>query len=280
VTDFATVSALTRTNARRWTGSVTPDWAQGRTTYGGLVAAIAARAAAEVAGPERPIRTMDIAFVAPLPAGGIGVDVDVLGSGRAVTQLGVSLHSGDAPAARVHVVAGAPRPSAVRVCPAPTALTPGEPLEQGMDLPYRPGITPVFTQQFQYRWVSKTSPFTGGGPETALIDGWMRHRTPAAGMPALVALLDAWPPAVLPMLTGPTPVSTVRWAIHLAGPGLDAPAEPGLDAPAGEPWVWYEARTVSAEAGYATAQASMYTAAGRLLAWSEQLITVYDRPDR
>ena len=38
-----------------------------------------------------------------------------------------------------------------------------------------------------------------------------------------------------------------------------------------------QARTVRCADGYATAYASMF-AEGRLLAWSEQLITVYDNP--
>jgi hypothetical protein len=89
---------------------------------------------------------------------------------------------------------------------------------------------------------------------------------------------------VLPMANGPIPASTVRWAIQLASPDQVWAAVPdGLDAglitpfDADKQWVWYEARTVQCADGYATAYASMF-AEGRLLAWSEQLITVYDRP--
>jgi hypothetical protein len=34
-----------------------------------------------VAGPDRPLRTLDVAFVAPLPPGPVAVDAEVLGGG-------------------------------------------------------------------------------------------------------------------------------------------------------------------------------------------------------
>jgi acyl-CoA thioesterase len=87
----------------------------------------------------------------------------------------------------------------------------------------------------------------------------------------MLALLDAYPPSVLPMLTRPAPGSTVRWAVHLAAPSA-VDLQP-VDA--GKQWFWYEARTVQAGEGYATSCATLHTDSGRLLAWSEQLIAVY-----
>jgi acyl-CoA thioesterase len=282
MTDFSTAVELTPAGERRWTANLTDDWAQGRTSFGGLLAALAARAAVEVAGADRPLRTLDVAFVAPLPSGPVELDVEVLGAGKAVTQLAVSIRSGGVLGCRVHVVAGAARVSALRVDAAPTELSAElaevDPAEQGIQFPYLPGLTPAFTQHIEYRWCSDAFPFTGGGPETARISGWARHRTAAEGLEAAIALLDAWPPVVLPMASGPTPGSTVRWAIHLAGPSqLSEPGEPAF-ANVGKQWFWYEARAVSCADGYATGYASMFTEDGRLVAWSEQLMAVYDRP--
>jgi acyl-CoA thioesterase len=284
MTDFNTAAHLTAIGDLRWTADLPADWAQGRTTFGGLIGALAARAATLAVGAERPLRSLDLAFIAPLPAGPVEVDVEVLGAGKAVTQLSVSFRSGGVLGARVHVVAGASRVSALRVDTGPTEMVEGDPGEQGVDLPYVRGVMPDFGQHLEYRWCSMAFPFTGGGPETARVNGWARHRTAAEGLEAMIALLDAWPPVVLPMANGPVPASTVRWAIQLASPdqawpagstGPDAPFDATVDA--GKQWVWYEARTVQCADGYATAYASMF-AEGRLLAWSEQLITVYDRP--
>ena len=284
MTDFSTAMQLTSIGDLRWTADLPADWAQGRTTFGGLIGALAARAATLAVGAQRPLRSLDLAFIAPLPAGPVEVDVELLSVGKAVTQLAVSFRSGGVLGARVHVVAGASRVSALRVDTGPTEMVEGDPAEQGLELPYVPGVMPEFGQHMEYRWCSEGFPFTGGGPETARLNGWARHRTAAEGLEAMVALLDAWPPVVLPMAKGPIPASTVRWAIQLASPdhagavvpdGLDA----GLSTPfdADKQWVWYEARTVQCADGYATAYASMFVE-GRLLAWSEQLITVYDRP--
>jgi acyl-CoA thioesterase len=245
-----------------------------------LIGALAARAATLAVGVERPLRSLDLAFIAPLPAGAVEVDVEVLGAGKAVTQLTVSFRSGGVLGARVHVVAGASRVSALRVDTGPTEMVEGDPAEQGIELPYVPGVMPEFGQHLEYRWCSEAFPFIGGGPETARLNGWARHRTAAEGLAAMVALLDAWPPVVLPMASGPVPASTVRWGIQLASPGqawTAAPSGPDATFDADKQWVWYEARTVQCADGYATAYASMF-AEGRLLAWSEQLITVYDRP--
>jgi len=272
MTDFSTALELTALGEQRWAAELPSDWAQGRTTFGGLIAALAARAAILVVGEQRPLRTLDLAFVSPLPAGPAEVDVEVLSAGKAVTQLVVSVRSGGTLGARVHVVAGAARPSGLRVETGPTEMVAGDPAEQGLALPYLAGITPAFGQHLEYRWCSETFPFTGGGPETARVIGWVRHRTPAHGLEAKLALLDAWPPVILRMASGPIPASTVRWAIHLAATDdLEAGSE--VD----RPWVWYEARAVQCADGYATAYASMY-AGDRLLAWSEQLIVVYDKP--
>jgi acyl-CoA thioesterase len=274
MTDFSTAAEITPVGERRWTANLPGDWAQGRTSFGGLLAAMAASAAVQVLGPERPLRSLDVAFVAPLAAGPVELDVEVLGAGKAVTQLVVSIRSGPVLGCRVHVVAGAARVSALRIDAVPTELVEGDPAEQGIEFPYLPGLTPEFVQHVEHRWCSDAFPFTGGGPETARIDGWVRHRTAADGLPAMIALLDAWPPVVLPMVTGPAPASTVRWAIQLAGPSeLNMVAL----ADAGKQWFWYEARAVTCADGYFTAQASIY-AEGRLMAWSEQLMAIYDRP--
>jgi Thioesterase-like superfamily len=317
MTDFATAMQLTPIGERRWSATVTADWGQGRTTFGGLLAALAARVAVQVVGAERPIRTMDVAFLAPIPPGPVEVDVELLGEGKAVSQLAVSLRSGGplgVLGCRVHVVAGAARVSALRVDAAPSELLEGDPAGQGLDFPYLPGVMPEFCQHIEYRWCSEAFPFSGGGPETARLKGWARHRIPVQGVEATVALLDAWPPVVLPMTRRPTPASTVRWALHLADPNgfdlngsepngfepngfdlngvepngfgdegdgladepIEGVADPSADA--GSPWYWYEAQTVQCADGYASACAAMYSG-GRLLAWSEQLIAIYDRPE-
>jgi len=84
----------------------------------------------------------------------------------------------------------------------------------------------------------------------------------------VVCNLPGWEgPTVLPMASGRMPASTVRWSAHLL-----EPVPPGEE----KGWFWYEARTVHSGGGYATSFARLYSG-GRLVVWSEQLMTVYDR---
>jgi acyl-CoA thioesterase len=267
VTTFEETAALTPAGDGRWTATLAPDWTQGRTIFGGLQAALAASAAQEVAGPDRPLRTLDVGFPAPLAAGPVEVEAELLSRGGSATQLQVSLRQDGVVGCRVYVVAGAERESAIVVPGRPPSNAPGDPGEQGVEFSYVEGRMPVFTQHLELRWCSDAFPFTGAGPEGAVVDGWCRHRTPASGLGAVLGVLDAWPPSVLPMVSGRAPASTVRWSVHLL-----EPVPPGEE----KGWFWYEARTVHAGGGYASSYAHLYSG-DRPVAWSEQLMTVYDR---
>src|SRR5258708_7013487 len=106
MTDFLAATALVPAGELRWKAFLPEDWSQGRTTFGGVVGALAAEAAAQVAGEHRPVRSLDVAFVAPLPFGAVELEAEVLGEGRSVIQLAVSVRSGELLGARAHVVAG------------------------------------------------------------------------------------------------------------------------------------------------------------------------------
>ena len=86
MTTFEEAAALTRLDDDRWSATFPADWAQGRTMFGGLQAALATTVAQEVAGPERPLRTLDVGFVAPMTAGPGTLEAEVLGSGRSATS--------------------------------------------------------------------------------------------------------------------------------------------------------------------------------------------------
>jgi acyl-CoA thioesterase len=270
MTSFETASAVTRTGDTTWSATLPADWAQGRTTFGGLQAALATAVAAEVAGPDRRVRTLDVGFAAPLPAGPVEIAAEVLGSGRSATQVQVTLRQDGVLGCRAYVVAGADRASSI-VVPGPAPASPADSPEAsedpGTEWPYIEGLMPVFTQHVDLRWCGDAFPFSGAGPESAVIDGWCRHRTPASGLAAVVGMVDAWPPTVLPMASGFAPASTVRWSAHVV-----EPVPPGAE----KGWFRYEGRTVHAADGYSTSYARIYSG-GRLVVWSEQLNMVYDR---
>lgn len=243
---------------------VTPDWMQGRAAFGGLVAAAAMRALVNAVGPERPPRSFSLSFIAPVQAGPATVRPAILRAGRALTHAEARVEQGGELRAVVLAAFGEDRPSDLAL-PLPR-VTPPSPPESGVDLPYIEGVTPRFVSKFQLRWADGAPPFSGA--PTAEFGGWCRHATHAPGLPGLVGLLDAWPAPVLPMLRRPAPASTARWTAHIVGDPNAAPADA---------WYWYTSRALSASAGYASTLNHLYDASGALLAWSEQLVVIFDR---
>lgn len=240
-------------------------WAQGRATFGGLAVALAyERMAAEVS-PERILRSLQVSFVAPVvPGEPAQFQARVLRQGKAVTQvLGEILQAGEPRLVCLASFAGS-RESAVQVAPppAPVAPAPGECLS----LAYIPGVTPEFVRHIDMRWAFGHFPFSGkGGRE---MGGWMRFREPPENFSDahVIALVDAWPPAVLPHLKSMAPSSSLTWSLDILHPRPQlAPGD----------WLLYKAVVDQAGAGYGHTQACVWTASGELVALSRQTVAVF-----
>lgn len=264
MTTFNHVSTWSRRPDGAFEGEIPPEWMQGRAAFGGLVAAAAVRALVDAVGPGRPLRSFSLSFVAPVGPGPTIARPTVLRAGRALTHGEVRVEQGGQLCAVVLAAFGQDRPSDLALPRLHT--TPPSPPEATVDLPYIEGVMPRFVSNFQLRWADGAPPFSGA--PTAEFGGWCRHTTDAPGLPGVIGLLDAWPAPVLPMLRHPAPASTARWTAHIV---TDTAA-----APTGA-WYWYTSRALSAGAGYASTLNHLYDATGALVAWSEQLVVIFDR---
>ena len=124
----------------------------------------------------------------------------------------------------------------------------------------------LFTQHIEMRWAFGNLPFSGkGGRE---MGGWMQFReAPEVFTDAhIVALVDAWPPAVLPHLKDRAPASSLSWALEIVHPR--PVINPG-------DWLLYRATIDQAGAGYGHTHAGIWTASGELVALSRQTVTVF-----
>ncbi|HLV76675.1 MAG TPA: thioesterase family protein [Marinobacter sp.] len=242
-----------------------PSWGQGRATFGGLVAALAFDVMSARVADGRPMRALQVSFVGPVePEVPAVFEAELLREGKAVSQvLGRILQNGE-PRLVCLASFGGSRESAISVGPlaAPEAV----PVEQCQGLPYVKGMTPEFTRHIEMRWAFGGLPFSGtGGRE---MGGWMQFReTPEEFSDAhIVALVDAWPPAILPHLNGPAPASSLSWALEIVHP---RPAlQPG-------DWLLYRATIDQAGAGYGHTHAGIWTSRGELVALSRQTVTVF-----
>jgi len=242
-------------------------WAQGRASFGGLVAALVYEAMRARVAPGRPVRSLAITFVGPAaPDVPISFEAEVLREGKAVSQmLGRAVQNGQV-VTIVQGSFGAARESAIAV--AAEAAPPMKAVEACQELPYVRNVTPEFTRYLAMRWGLGGLPFTNNPSRE--MGGWVRlrgeHEVQQVDEAHLLALVDAWPPAVLPHLSSPAPGSSLTWTIEFVQPvaGLTT-----LD------WCLYRARIEHARDGYGHIAAALWTPAGELLAISRQTVSVF-----
>lgn len=245
--------------------TVPPTWTQGRASFGGLVAALLYEGMRRQVGQDRLLRSFSISFVGPVaPDVPLRVEPRVLREGRAVSQVQAHGWQGDEVAAAALGSFGAARESRLHVAANPMPEVPAP--EECPGSTFVPGKSAEFTRYFDWRWA------VGGRPLTGVSDremgGWIRFAEPQSEISEshLLGLVDAWPPAVLPMLTERAPASTLTWTIDLIHP---------LPPIAGDEWLFYRAVVDHVRDGYNQAEARLWTRDGALLALSRQTVAIF-----
>ena len=247
--------------------SIPAEWAQGRASFGGLVAALQYEAMRAKVPADRPVRSLAITCVGPVePDVPVSFEVDVLREGKAVSQvLGRAMQKGQV-VTLIQGSFGASRPSEVSVAaePAPEMKH----WDDCQELPYIKGITPEFMRHLAMRWSVGGLPFTGNTSRE--MGGWVRLRGDVKEEPVseshILALVDAWPPALLPHLKKPAPGSTLTWTIEFIQPLQDLTT---LD------WCQYHVNIEHARDGYGHAAAALWSPTGELIALSRQTVVVF-----
>ena len=239
-----------------------PDsWMQGRTTYGGLTAALCLEAAMSTSGG-RPIRTAQIAFVGPV-SGDVQCTATLLREGKNTVFTSVRMIGETGVAAEAIFAFGAHRESSLNFAhlPAPEVTAPDETASFFGDSPKRP----AFTRNFNIR-LAKGKPPMSGAPD-ADMSLWMRHKDGAVAPDALsvLALADAPPPAALAMLTGPARISSMTWMAEFLTD--DIQTEQG----------WFLARHVAdtSKDGYNSQAMTLWNTSGQPIMIGRQTIAVF-----
>jgi acyl-CoA thioesterase len=240
------------------------QWAQGRATYGGLVAAAGLRAMRAAVEPQRTPRSVHVTFVAPVAPGEVEIRVRTLRQGKSATVVQADFVQEGNVCTVVVGSFGAARATQVRLEAPARPLAP--PPEDGPVFPYVEGLTPVFTQHFQYRWVLGGLPFTGS--HDRFIGGWCAygHEREVMTHEHILGLLDAWPPTVLAMMETPAPGSTLTWAVQFL---------PWTAQSLADEWWFYRAEADAAGDGYAHTHAMLWDPHGRPAAISVQTVAVF-----
>ena len=244
---------------------VPADWMQGRTVYGGLIAALALKSMRAHVSPERKIRSLFISFIGPLDAEPFHIRTRPLRSGGSVTTVESRVIQNATICCTLMASFGADRDSQIRIPPVHRPNMPDP--SRAFELPYIDGLTPAFTRHFDYRWAMGEFPFSGkGGLE---IGGWInfREQTDCFTEEWLVALADAWPTPVLSQLTKPAAASTMTWSLGFIH--LDRTICSEND------WWAYHSFVDSAEKGYVHERNTLWDPEGHLAVFSLQTNTVF-----
>jgi len=243
------------------------SWGQGRSVFGGLTAAVVLkRIESESHQLDRNLRSVHVNFCGPVNIDApCSIQVSILSNSRSVIQIqGALIQDGET---KTHLIAcfANGRPSGVSVTPPHKSFDSVE--SELAAIPFLPGVTPNMVQHLNLRPDNGIMPFSGS--DRAEVSGWMSFKDTLKTFDdcALLALIDGWPPAVLPLLKRPAPASTITWNIEFIQP-REIQENPTL---------YYDCHVRQGEEGYSHTIADIYNEDGALIAMSRQLVGVYDQ---
>ncbi|MBF7072953.1 thioesterase family protein [Glaciecola sp. MH2013] len=242
------------------------QWAQGRTVYGGLSAAMLYAAARPYVASDRVMRANSINFVGPLLSDApFQITIEIVREGKNVSQIMARALQNGKTCVVSQICFGLGRHSKVKVESDDTHDMPLP--KKGKFIPQIPKVTPKFLKNIDLAIISGGIPFTGR--KTSHYHGWMRlKQAPKAISDAhIISLIDAWPPTLLQMMKWPAPASTVSWNLEFIHPHRKI--EP-------TDWFAYKSETRQAADGYGHTEANIWDAHGELIAISRQTVAIFD----
>lgn len=194
-----------------FSATIPPGWYQGRTAYGGLSSALALEAARNVAPDLPPLRSASVSFIGPV-SGTVEVRARLLRRGRNASWVQAEI-MGEAGLAfsATYVFMGAVESSLHLNDFAPPTRVPPEDCTGGGEMRGAPDFLPNFDWRFAIPKPDQPK------PELAR---WMRlkHREGLDPMVEILAMADALPPGVLPLMGKPVALSSMTWICNLLTP--------------------------------------------------------------
>ncbi len=243
------------------------DWLQGRTLYGGILAALSHEIACNSLGSPLPLRSIQVAYIGPA-SNSLTIKATVLRQGRSVSYVSVDLTGDKGLATRSLFCFGAARSSnlASRTRPLPDVDTP-QVAKPFLSL----NNQPQFMKNFDMLMAGGDIPLSQG--PSALMQVWVRHkdnRAERAGqgglMNALLAVADALPPAIITTLPELVPLSTMTWQV-------DVLCHDPVISPNG--WWLLESHAQSAAEGYSAQKMMVWSEDGTPILAGRQAVAVF-----
>lgn len=240
---------------------VPADWMQGRTTYGGLTAALSAESARAIA-EHLPLRSMQVAFIGPV-GGDVVVSPSVLRRGKNSLFVNVDVVGESGISARSIFAFGARRDSMLDFADLAMPDVPAP--EDCVNFFTRERSGPHFARHFEMKLVEGDRPVTASKDKT--IGLWMRHAGDdvAAIETSLLALGDAPPPAAFSMLAAPGPISSMTWTTEFLKEAITTQ----------DGWFYARHTADSARNGYSSQSMMMWSRDGTPVMVGRQTIAIF-----
>lgn len=236
------------------------DWLQGRTTYGGLTAALCLQSVLNTVPDLPPLRSAQFAFLGPA-TGRLSLRPQTLRQGKSATFVAVDAEGEAGVAARAMLCFAAARPSQFDhrdVTPPDASHWDACPDFFGT------AARPNFTRHFETR-LADMSGQRGGSPALTV---WARHVDGKAGgaFAALAALGDTLPPPALAVAATRFPISTMTWSFDVLD---DAP-----DSASG--WWLLHSKAESIVHGYSSQIMTLWNDIGQPVLRGRQTVAIFD----
>ena len=256
----ALVNSLTKGSDGQFSTTITDNWMQGRTTYGGLSAALCLKAIELECQNLAPLRTAQINFIGPC-GGAINIKVKVLRQGRSVSYICAEMFSEKGLATHAVFCFGGQRESRLSAdytqAPKVADLENSEPF-------FSHDLRPVFANNYESLLAR------GGQPISASIEHehflWTRHKdTQANDMVALIGIADMAPPAVLPMFKEFAPISTMTWMLNFLSEDIQTK----------DGWWLQRSAAEHAQNGYSSQDMQIWNSDGNLVVSGLQHVAIF-----
>jgi acyl-CoA thioesterase len=257
--------ALRRRDGADVVFTVTDDWTQGRTVFGGLLSALGVQAMRDVAGADWPLRALQTNFVAPVEPGDVRFVVALLRQGKNVRQVQCTLLSAEGVAATLVGVFGADRESELPLR-APAQSPSEKTLEQASLLPFFKGISPNFTRQIDFHWAEGGFPYSHSDTWNSKVYLGL-HDLGLDRELTTVMLADAPPTPAISRFNKLVRSSSVSWALELR---VSRPTE----LHTGGHWR-IDIDTKACANGYTNEVATLWTPDGEAAAFGYQVVAVF-----
>lgn len=246
--------------------TITEHWMQGRTTYGGLSAALCLDAALKIHPDLPPLRSAQITFVGPV-GGKVSVSTNVLRRGKSVSYIHTRLSGESGIGTEAVFCFGASRESKLNATytAKPKINSVADSIGFFGDAP-----RPVFTDNFDCLLAAGDRPISNSDKDEIWI--WVKHKTDASQSilnvhtnVALLALADMPPPAVLPKFASPAPISSMTWMVNF----LQNPEQDNLG------WWLLRSAAENAQDGYSSQDMQVWDSQGNLVISGRQSVTLF-----